>query len=182
MLNDPLPIVTTDAASIHFLSFKNALISATRLARKRIWICCYVLNSNLNRQNDPVTLFLSLLKKRRALGCDVRFIIDNPQASRPNFHCNKYFMRRLMEMDIPFISPHKKTTSHAKCILIDDKVLFIGSHNLAKSSLENRLDCTVELHDKDLISGFAANYLDLWQDQSMESFTPGDLPVATYYG
>lgn len=182
MFNHPFQIITQDQTTIHFLSFSTALIAAARQARHRVWIFCFVLNANLNRQNDPVTLFLSILRARRDAGCDIRFILDNPQISRPNYHCNKFFMRRLMEWNFQFCTPPPKVTSHAKCILIDDKVLFIGSHNLAKSSLVNPLDCTVELQNEFLIRSFAETYQMLWQDSSMVSYRPEDVPPAEHYG
>ena len=182
MFNHPFRIITQDQTSIHFLSFATTLIAAARQARRRVWIFCFVLNANLNRQNDPVTLFLSILRARRDAGCDIRFILDNPQISRPNYHCNKFFMRRLMEWNFQFCTPPPKITSHAKAILIDDKVLFIGSHNLAKSSLMNPLDCTVELRNEFLIKSFAETYEMLWQDSSMVSYQPGDVPPVEHYG
>lgn len=182
MFNHAFQIITKDEASIHFLSYGNALIGAARLARKRIWILCYVLNCNLNRQNDPVTHFLSILRARHAAGCDIRFVLDSPQENRPNFHCNKMFMRLLMEWGFHFCTPPPKVTSHAKAVLIDEKVLFIGSHNLAKSSLENPLDCTVELRNEFLIRSFAETYGMLWQNSAMVSYGPNDIQPVKYDG
>ena len=85
-------------------------------------------------------------------------------------------------MKIPFVTPPDKITSHAKAVLIDDRILFIGSHNLAKSSLENPLDCTVELRNKILIDSFADAYLSLWSDQTMKSYPQGSVPKYKYYG
>lgn len=133
MFNHPFQIISNDAASIHFLSFSNALIAATRHARRRVWMLTYVINANLSKQSDPVTLFLSLLRTRKAAGVDVRFILDFPKENKPNYNCNKFFMRHLMEWGFKFCTPPPGVTSHAKAVLIDDQVLFIGSHNLAKS-------------------------------------------------
>lgn len=182
MFNHPFQIITQDETSIHFLSYATALIAAARQARRRIWIFCFVLNANLNRQNDPVTLFLSILRARQVDGCDIRFILDNPQISRPNYHCNKFFMRRLMEWNFQFCTPPPRVTSHAKAVLVDNSVLFIGSHNLAKSSLMNPLDCTVELRNEFLIRSFAETYQALWQDSTMVSYRPEDVPLVEHYG
>lgn len=182
MFNHPFPLITKDQTSIHFLSYSNALITAARSAHRRVWIFCYVINANLNKQGDPVTLFLSILRKRREAGCDIRFIIDNPQISRPNYHCNKVFMRHLMEWNFSFCTPPPRITSHAKAILVDSTVLFIGSHNLAQSSLMNPLDCTVELRNEFLIQSFAETYDMLWKDSSMVSYKPEDMPHVDHDG
>jgi phosphatidylserine/phosphatidylglycerophosphate/cardiolipin synthase-like enzyme len=182
MFNHPFQIITKDDCSIHFLSYSNALISAARQARRRIWILCYVLNATLSKQSDPVTQLMAILQARRAAGVDVRFVLDNPQINRPNYHCNKFFMRRLMEWDFKFCTPPPHVTSHAKVVLIDDKVLFIGSHNLAKSSLTNPLDCTVELRNEFLIQSFAETYKMLWDSSSMVSYAPSDIQTFEHDG
>jgi len=182
MFNHPFQIITSDQTSIHFLSYATALVGAVRSARRRVWVLAYVINANLSKQSDPITLFFTILRDRRTAGCDIRFILDNPQINRPNYHCNKFFMRHLMEWGIPFCTPPPRVTSHAKAVLIDDKVLFIGSHNLAKSSLLNPLDCTVELRNDFLIQSFAETYMMLWKNSSMVSYSPADMPPAKYYG
>lgn len=182
MFNHPFQIITTDQASIHFLSYATTLIAAVRQAHKRVWVLAFVINANLSKQNDPITLLFSILRARRSAGCDIRFILDNPQINRPNYHCNRFFMRRLMEWEFQFCTPPPHVTSHAKAVLIDDKVLFIGSHNLAKSSLLNPLDCTVELRNEFLIQSFAETYQMLWKNSAMVTYAPSDLPDAKYYG
>ena len=182
MFNHPFQIITQDQVSIHFLSYSAALITAAQMANHRIWIFCYVLHANLNRQNDPVTHFLTILRNRHAKGCDVRFILDTPQITKQNYACNQYAMRHLMEWGIQFCTTPPKITSHAKCVLIDNKVLFIGSHNLAASSLQNPLDCTVELRNEFLIRSFAETYEMVWRDASMVTYTPEEIPPAKYYG
>ena len=182
MFNHPFQIITQDQTSIHFLSFATSLIAAVRQAKRRVWIFAYVINANLSKASDPVTLLMTLLQARRGAGCDIRIILDNPQQNRPNYHCNKFFMRRLMEWNFQFCTPPPTITSHAKAILVDDKVLFIGSHNLAKSSLMNPLDCTVELRNEFLIRSFAETYTMVWESGKMVSYKPEDLPRAEFYG
>ena len=170
MFSHPFQIITKDDASIHFLSYSNALINAARQTRRRVWVLAYVINANLSKLSDPVTQFMTILQARREAGADIRFILDNPQINRPNYHCNKFFMRRLMEWDFKFCTPPPRITSHAKAVLIDDTVLFIGSHNLAKSSLTNPLDCTVELRNEFLIQSFSETYKMLWENSQMLSY------------
>jgi len=182
MFNHPFQIITQDDISIHFLSFKNALLNAVRQAHKRVWVLCYVVNCNLNREGDPITFFFRTLQHKKKSGCDIKIIIDDPKINRTNYHTNKYMLRKFMEWEFAFKTPPQNITSHAKCILIDDKVLFIGSHNLAKSSLLNPLDCTVEIHNDFLIKSFAETYQELWQYGGMITYLPEDLPQIKHDG
>jgi len=182
MFYTPGPIFDNGDIKIHFLSFQHALLTAVRSARVRVWIIAYVINSNMSRQSDPITMLLNTLARHVSHGVDVRFIVDDPPINKPNYHCNKYFMRRLDDFKIPFITPSGKITSHAKVVLIDDTFLFIGSHNLTKSSLTNPLDCTVELRNRDLIKTFGDVFQLLWTDRSMTSHEIGSVKKYPYYG
>jgi phosphatidylserine/phosphatidylglycerophosphate/cardiolipin synthase-like enzyme len=175
MFNHPFQIITKDECSIHFLSYANVLIAAAQRARRRVWILAYVIHANFLRQSDPVTHFFSILRARRSAGVDIRIILDNPVINRPNYHCNKSFMRLMMEWNFQFCTPPPRITSHAKAVLVDDSVLFIGSHNLAQSSLMNPLDCSVELRNEFLIQSFAETFLMIWRDSRMITYKPEDI-------
>lgn len=168
------PLVTPLAPDVlfHWLSFRNALTSAIRTARRRVLIMAYVVNCNINRQGDPITLIFSLLEKKIRDGLDVRIIIDDPAINRPNYHCNRFMTRWFEIWNIPYCTPPPRFTSHCKAIIIDDSVLFLGSHNLAKSSFTNPLDCTVEFRSPALVAEFAAAYDIIWYDVAMKSHNP----------
>lgn len=157
---------------IHFLTYKNQLIHATRSARSRIWISTYVINANLNYQSDPITLLFSILRRRMENGVDVKIICDDPKHNRPNYHCNKFIFRWLEQWQIPYCTPGPKITAHAKTVLIDTSHLFIGSHNLAKSSLNNPIECTVEIKAPSIIAEYATAYETIWNDVGMIRHMP----------
>lgn len=53
---------------------------------------------------------------------------------------------------------------HAKFILIDDKKLFIGSHNLTKSGLESNLECSVVIDFTDVDNEANLFFDKLWKN------------------
>jgi len=172
MFRTALESTENPECKIHFLSFKNRMITATASARSRIWISAYVINCNLNRAGDPITMLFATLRHKMSSGVDVRIICDDPAINKQNYHCNKFMMSWIERWNIPYCTPTKKITAHMKCILIDDNVLFIGSHNLAKSSLGNPLECTVELQSAGTIAAFAEAYNVIWHDAAMIRHMP----------
>lgn len=155
--------------NLHCLTYEAAVTAAIRAAKRRIWMTVYVLNANLNRAGDPVTYILHLLRQAQAAGCDVRIIIDSPRENRPNYHANKVMIRELEAWGIPVAVPPRRTTCHAKIILVDSTAAFIGSHNLAQSSLRNPLDCSAEIRDPAIIAGVAEFFKGLWRLVEMQS-------------
>lgn len=172
MFRHALSSPDTPNITIHFLSFKNRLIHTIKSARSRIWISTYVINCNLNKQSDPVTLLFSILRSCMLRGVDVRILCDDPPHNRPNYHCNKFIFRWLERWNIPYCTPPTQFTAHAKCVLIDSTHLFIGSHNLVKSSLDNPIDCTIELQSPGIITEYAAAYELIWHDTGMTQHMP----------
>ena len=53
---------------------------------------------------------------------------------------------------------------HAKFILIDDKKLFIGSHNLTKSGLESNLECSAVIDFTDVDNEANLFFDRLWKN------------------
>lgn len=157
---------------IHSLSFATALINAVRTAKSRVWIASYVFNANLNCKSDPITLFFSILREKAEKKIDIKIICDIPKLNRPNYHCNKFILRWLEEWDIPYCTPREGKTAHAKTIIVDTSHLFIGSHNLSKASLNNPLECTVELTSPGIICEYARHYAMIWHDDSMLRHLP----------
>ena len=47
-----------------------------------------------------------------------------------------------------------------------------GSHNLARSSLNNPLDCTVEIRNHAMVDLLADSFLSCFQDGRMDRFFP----------
>lgn len=157
---------------VHFLTFKNALRAAVASARRRIFISAYVINANLKKHQDPVTQILFLLRDAQARGLDVKIILDNPPINRPNFHCNKMLLNYFKRWQIPHACPPSSFTAHAKIVIVDSSFCFIGSHNLARSSLNNPLDCTVEIRNHAMVDLLADSFLSCFQDGRMDRFFP----------
>jgi phosphatidylserine/phosphatidylglycerophosphate/cardiolipin synthase-like enzyme len=132
----------------------------------------YVINANLNYAGDPVTHLFSVLRQRLAARVDVRIILDDPPLNRPNFHCNHFMRSWLREWQIPHGCPRRKESAHAKMIICDDTSLFIGSHNLAKSSLLNTMEITAEIRDPLFISDAAQIFLDIWDSTNTATYLP----------
>jgi len=164
MFCKPSKYIENKSVKIHSRSFPFAVERAVVSAKSRIYFCCYVLTANENRRSDPVLKILRSCHTKNQTGkVDVRFAIDYPKQYKPNWNCNHNFMRWLSKRGIRFRVSAGLGTLHAKMILVDNKFLFIGSHNLAMSSFFNPLELTVEIKDPALIDFMAHDYCAWWK-------------------
>lgn len=166
---------------IHSLTYGSALRAALISAKKHIYICTYVTVLNFKKKNDLVHILFIILKQKLAAGIDVRFIIDHPRKHRTNYHATKFLIRRLQTWRFPFWCAPERTTCHAKVVLIDDSKVFIGSHNLAKSSFRNPLEMSLELEDPETCKKVKQWFMTLMQDPAFDYFPPGKYKISDIY-
>lgn len=166
---------------IHCLSYGPALRLALIGAKKRIYICTYVTVFNFRKQNDLIHILFTILQKKLAQGVDVRFIIDHPRKHKPNYHATKFLMRRLMTWRFPFWTAPERNTCHAKVILIDQAKVFIGSHNLAKSSFRNPLEMSLEISDSLICLKVLKWFTELMQDPRFDYYPPDNYNISDIY-
>ena len=166
---------------IHTTTYGPTIRRAISGANERIWISVYVATLNFKKKNDLVYILFQNLQRKLGEGVDVRLLVDRPRLHKPNYHAGSFLIRRLKEWSFPFWLAPVGHTLHAKVILIDDRQAFIGSHNLAKSSLLNPLEMTVETSDREMIAAvdqwFAANF----QDPLFSYFPAGKYEIGDMY-
>ncbi len=131
----------------------------------------YVLTANNNRASDPVAQWLNVLRDKHDRGdIDVRVCLDWPKKNRPNYHCNRYYTRWLLQQQIPVRVLDSGFSMHAKILIIDESWFVLGSHNWAPSSVNNAHELSVFLDDQASISAGAAYYTWLWSRAAVPNF------------
>lgn len=147
--------------TIYGRQYFQAVAASIDNAFSRVWIASYVLNGNQRRASDPIlSLFRALSSLAFRRGGDVRFLLHYPARRSTARHANLVFGRWLLDQGFSVRRQLGRGSLHAKMILIDDTHLFIGSHNLVRSSLENPLELSVCIYDSDVIAQFAQVYSD----------------------
>jgi len=166
---------------LHTTSYGPALRAALISAKKRIYICTYVTVFNFRKRNDLIHILFIILRQKLEEGVDIRFIIDHPRKHKTNYHATKFLIRRLQTWGFPFWTSPVRNTCHAKVILIDKKTVFIGSHNLAKSSFRNPLEVSLEITNKEVCEEISTWFKKLMQDPAFEYYPAGDYDIPDIY-
>lgn len=166
---------------VHNTSYNNALRASILGAKKRVYITSYVAVMNRKKKTCPTNKIFTILLSKLTAGLDIRWIIDHPRKHKTNYHSIKYLIRRLQENKIPFWIAPPRNTLHSKVILIDDATVFLGSHNLTRSSFENPLEVTVQIDSIKVCKNLTAWFEGLCNNPLFVSFPAGDYPISDIY-
>ncbi len=166
---------------LHSLSYGPFLRAALARAEKNIYISTYVTVLNPKKKNDLVNILFIILKQRLLSGVDIRFLVDHPRIHKPNYHATQFLIRRLKEWKFPFWMAPLNTTCHAKIVLIDDQLVFVGSHNLAKSSFQNPLELSLSLSDSPTCRSVKNWFEEKFQSPGFRYFPPDHYNIPDIY-
>lgn len=112
---------------------------------------------NFGDPNAPESRVLTEVKNANQRGADLQLLFDDPR------YCVRFGGERfLTQNNIPHKLDDDNTGSHerlhAKAVLIDNEVLFIGSQNWNDDSIASILDAGVMTTDPDLVSDFETTF------------------------
>ncbi|ADT85227.1 phospholipase D-like domain-containing protein [Thermococcus barophilus] len=112
-------------------------------ANESIYLIMYVAKYDAGDSFDWANDLINALIKAKQRGVDVHVILDN----YPNVNeATKEYLAKY-GIDVRFDSPSK--TTHAKILIIDGKVVLIGSHNWTESALYYNHEVSVLVYSED---------------------------------
>jgi len=135
-----------------------ALMEKIKKAKKEIRICMYLFKASNHRGNlaRKVMEELILAAKR---GVSVEVLLE--QNDRPEDHLNDYnhaTANRLRRAGIKVNFDMKSVITHAKMVIIDERTIFIGSHNLTHTALGKSNEVSLMVESKEL-AGYFLEYM-----------------------
>lgn len=110
-------------------------------ASERVDMAIYVWRRSGENPTLNLSKIITELIRAKARGVRVRIITDFP---------NSAAMLRYEGLDAVAVETGR--TMHAKLTIIDQKYVFVGSHNMTKRSLNNNYEVTARLDDAESIS------------------------------
>ncbi|HEY6837448.1 MAG TPA: phospholipase D-like domain-containing protein [Geobacteraceae bacterium] len=125
--------------------FAPALLEGIRSARSTIICCYYLFKTGSGRTNLPRRIAEELIKARQR-GVEVSVILEaqgrtNDRLDADNHATAAYLARGGVK--VFFDSP--SVTTHSKVTVIDDRYVFLGSHNLTQGALSHNNELSLLL-------------------------------------
>jgi phosphatidylserine/phosphatidylglycerophosphate/cardiolipin synthase-like enzyme len=133
-------------ANVTFLKngeYQSALLNGIRGARKGILFSFYLFKTTESPRNLPRGIAEELIKAKNR-GVDVTVILEQSDDTGDSLNVENHRTAALLSrkgIKVFFDSP--RTTTHLKVALIDNRYVFLGSHNLTQSALKYNNELSV---------------------------------------
>jgi len=135
-----------------------SLIKAFDEAQSEIFVSIFSFKAGVHKNSYPDRILMHLAKAVKR-GVDVKVILETTGRVNDELNTQNRQTGKLLEekgVKVYFDSP--RTTTHTKMIVIDEKVLILGSHNMTQSALRYNNEISIMLSSPDLAKG-ARNYM-----------------------
>ena len=130
--------------------YGRALRDGIQQARSRIVATFFLFKIGTGRHNLPRAVADALIEARRR-GVAVTVHLERPQGERDSLAVdNRDAGAYLSRGGVTVIPDSPAVTSHAKAVVIDDRFVFLGSHNLTQSALSHNNELSLRLDSPEL--------------------------------
>lgn len=157
LLGEAIPVFASGSCAAKVTLLKNreyadALLKGIRNSRKSIILSCYLFKLNPSKPGVPGRVAEELTKAgNRGVDVTVVFEISN-DTDDPLNAGNRETASLLSRSGIRVLFDSPRTKSHLKAALIDDRYVFVGSHNLTESALKHNNEVSVLMESPEIAS------------------------------
>lgn len=129
-------------------------------ANSSIHVVMYVVKYDPKEAEDPVNALLAALKVARDKGLDVKVVVDD--VTRSDYPETITYLKA---NGIPVkLDPKSGITTHAKLVIIDGKIVIVGSHNWTESALSRNNEYSVLVYSREVALEVERYFQDLWEN------------------
>jgi phosphatidylserine/phosphatidylglycerophosphate/cardiolipin synthase-like enzyme len=136
-------------------AYSGTLLTRIREAKRRIICAFYLFKVSDGRRNLPAAVARELIGARLR-GVAVTVILD--PGTSINLE-NRRAASMLLQNGVSVRFPSRRRVTHAKAMVIDDRYVLIGSHNLTQSALTHNNELSVLL-DSPQLAAEVTRYLE----------------------
>lgn len=142
----PALCAPAEATVLADAAYQGTLKEKIRGAKRRIICAFYLFKATERRGNAPALLAADLADAKRR-GVEVKVILEgDDEVGRENRAVAGYLARKGVQV----VFPRGRRTTHAKAVVIDDRFVLIGSHNLSHAALKKNRELSVLLESPEL--------------------------------
>jgi len=137
-------------------TYVDALVNGIRSAKREITGCFFLFKIPNNHLNLPLRIAEELIAAKKR-GVSVSIELEQEKSGRGGVYEQSRRAAELLTaagVKVRFDAP--KTTTHVKAVVIDNRYVFIGSHNLTQSALKHNNELSVMIDSPELAAEVSA--------------------------
>jgi len=129
-------------------------------ANKSVYVIMYVIKYDPKDPMDPVNTLLNILINLSKRNVDVKIIVDDE-----TYNSYRETINYLLSHNISVkLDESSGRTTHTKLVIIDGKIVFLGSHNWTQSALQRNHEVSVLIYDEDVAKILLRYFFDIWSN------------------
>jgi hypothetical protein len=129
-------------------------------ANKSVYVIMYVIKYDPKDPRDPVNTLLNILINLSKRNVDVKIIVDDE-----TYNSYPETINYLLSHNISVkLDESSGRTTHTKLVIIDGKIVFLGSHNWTQSALQRNHEVSVVIYDEDVAKILLRYFFDIWSN------------------
>jgi phosphatidylserine/phosphatidylglycerophosphate/cardiolipin synthase-like enzyme len=123
-------------------------------AKRSVNICMFLFKAWSNSKHSANQVIEELIRAAKR-GVEVNVLLEKNGWSDDSLNqSNESTATKLREAGISVFFDRKDVTTHSKLIIIDERIVFIGSHNLTDSALQKNNETTIMVESEEMAAYF----------------------------
>ena len=153
--DSPVIVVTDRDYTTYLLSYFGE-------SENYIHIVMYLMKYYPYDSANGVSQLQKALINARERGLDVKVLLERSDYNSSLNASNESTYVYLNSQGIDVRFDQLSVTTHAKLVIIDDKVAFVGSTNWSQSAVEENNEVNVKMTDKNIVEDLESYFQNLW--------------------
>lgn len=139
-------------------AYKIEVAEAIKGARKNIRIMMFRAQRKVGYGKQEGNIYIFWLKKKVSQGVKVRVLLDITRRPGMPFKENYIISRGLMDAGVDCRELGKNRVCHAKVVVIDERIMVVGSHNWTTNSIKRNLEVSLMVKDNYVVRRMVENF------------------------
>jgi len=142
--------------------YTSFLLSALHESKDYVYIAMYMMKYYPFDSSCGESQLLNAIIETKQRGVEVKVLLElsDYNSSLNETNESTYVFLTSKSVNVRFDSP--TITTHAKLVIIDGKIAFVGSTNWSKSALESNNEVNVEIKEEDIVGELELYFQNLW--------------------
>ncbi len=127
-------------------------------ANSSVYVIMFVMKYDPKDPGDPVNTLLDILINLSKRGVDIKIVVDD-ETKRSYPETISYLLQHNISVKLDESSAR---TTHTKLVIIDKKIVFLGSHNWTQSALTRNHEVSVMVIDRNVAENLYRYFDSIW--------------------
>ena len=140
-----------DVTDISGVKYFPAVEDAISKAEKSIYVVMFTIESSMSKPDSKSNQLIDVLIEAKKRGVDVEVVLDQNVDFVQRRHAGDWetkikstrAYKRLKDAGIKVFYDEPTRYAHAKCVIIDKKIVILGSTNWTEASFDNNIETSV---------------------------------------